>query len=286
MKKIKICSLLLVVLLAVMLAPAVFAAGTSVAVSEEVAEPGDEVVLNVTMTGNTGFGSGKYTVVYDKAVLTLVELDVENTLLANGAVVNNEKGIISYSNQNGVEEDGVLFRIKLKVAETAVDGDYQVSVTVTDVVNAETLVPVQIETVAGKVTVQAPHVCVGVPVEKVDADCEEDGMKAHYACACGKLYADEACKTEVTADQLVIKATGHDWEWVIDKEPTENETGLKHEECKNCKETRNEDTVVDKLNPPPVPPLGDATMAKIMAIVIVGAVSVGGICVSKRKFSC
>ena len=40
--------------------------------------------------------------------------------------------------------------------------------------------------------------------------------------------------------------TAHTWEWIIDKAATEEETGLKHEECTVCKKTRNGNTVIDK----------------------------------------
>ncbi|MBQ1616332.1 MAG: LPXTG cell wall anchor domain-containing protein, partial [Ruminococcus sp.] len=41
---------------------------------------------------------------------------------------------------------------------------------------------------------------------QVDATPEKDGVKEHYVCeGCGKLFADEACTVEVTAEDLVIK---------------------------------------------------------------------------------
>ncbi len=38
----------------------------------------------------------------------------------------------------------------------------------------------------------------------------------------------------------------HTFEWVTDKEPTESETGVAHEECTVCHATRNENTVVER----------------------------------------
>ena len=49
---------------------------------------------------------------------------------------------------------------------------------------------------------------------------------------------------EITADKTVVKATGHKFKWVIDKEPTETEDGYKHEECTVCGFRRNENTVI------------------------------------------
>lgn len=291
MKRI-VCSLLLVALMAVMLAPAVLAAGTSVAVSSETAKPGDEVVLNVTMTGNTGFATGKYVLSYDSDALTLVEMDVTGKLLSNGlSNINLEEKLVNFANTVNVTADGVLFTAKFKVAEEAADGEYEVTVAVQDVVNANGEA-VDVAVSAGKVTVATPppppppHVCEGTLVEKVEADCDENGKKAHYVCECGKLYSDKECTTEVTEEDLVIKATGHDWEWKTDKEPTQTETGLKHEECKTCGEKRNEGTVIDKLEEdfPPIPPTGD-TMALMAVAAIMSVVAAGGVYATKRKFS-
>ena len=73
---------------------------------------------------------------------------------------------------------------------------------------------------------------------KVDANpasCIEKGNIEYYKCdGCGKLFADATGNVELTADQVVVAATGHDYEWKIDKEATATEKGSKHEECKNC----------------------------------------------------
>ncbi len=101
---------------------------------------------------------------------------------------------------------------------------------------------------------------------------ETDGVAAHYECsACGKLF-DEKYQ-EVTIDDLTIPAGSHDYSmqyntenhwrecgcgniieqaahsfsWVEDKAATEEETGLKHEECGVCGYKRNEGTVIGKL---------------------------------------
>ncbi len=41
-------------------------------------------------------------------------------------------------------------------------------------------------------------------VDEVAATYEKAGVKAHWACECGKLFADEKGETEVTAEELVI----------------------------------------------------------------------------------
>lgn len=111
-------------------------------------------------------------------------------------------------------------------------------------------------------------------VDAIPATCERDGNIEYYVCSkCGKKFTDAEGKNEIT--ETVIKATGHtagntwvtdddnhwkvctvcssvldkaahDFAWVVDKAPTEGETGLKHEECV-CGRKRNENTVIPKL---------------------------------------
>ena len=114
---------------------------------------------------------------------------------------------------------------------------------------------------------------------------ETDGTAAHYECSvCHKLF--DANYNEVTADDLVIPAGSHDyvisydanghwgececgasypWEehdfiWVTDQPATEEETGLKHEECTFCGQIRNEGTVIPRLYPSHS---GDATVVYV-----------------------
>lgn len=49
------------------------------------------------------------------------------------------------------------------------------------------------------------------------------------------------------------KQCTHSFEWIIDKEPTYTSTGLKHEECKLCHATRNDNTIIDKLEKEDIP---------------------------------
>lgn len=102
--------------------------------------------------------------------------------------------------------------------------------------------------------------------DKVEASCTKAGKEAYYTCEiCEKHFEDKAGKVEIlNLDEYgIIPATGHkvgtEWksdgtnhwneclkcgeklnqvahsyEWVIDKEVTETEVGLKHEECIVC----------------------------------------------------
>ena len=52
-------------------------------------------------------------------------------------------------------------------------------------------------------------------IVKVDAKaptCTESGVKEHYKCTgCGKLYSNVDGLTEITLEEVTIKATGHKW---------------------------------------------------------------------------
>ncbi len=307
MKKI-ICSLLIVALMSVMLAPAVFAAGTSVAVTDITAKPGDEVTVNVNITGNTGFGAATFDIVYDADVLTLTAIGVEDTLFGKGMGVQNvAKNRVNCASATAITGDGVLFTLTFKVVAEAADGEYDVSVSIsnfTDTKGVDIVATIE----AGTVTVAAPHVCVGTLVEAKDATCTEDGNIAYYVCECGKLYSDEACTKEITKEDTVVKATGHDWkdatctepktcktcgetegealghdwEWVIDKEATTTEEGEKHEECKVCGEKRNEGTKIPVLDDVPV--MGDNTTIYVV-FALVALVSLAGVYYTTKKFN-
>ncbi|MCM1082913.1 MAG: Ig-like domain-containing protein [Clostridium sp.] len=119
----------------------------------------------------------------------------------------------------------------------------------------------------------------GSLIPEVAATHSSEGTKAHYECSvCGKIF--NSSKVEVTEQDLIIDMiphvpgdwqtdetnhwkncttvgcgvliestkTAHTYKWVVDKAATEDETGLKHEECTACGYTRNENTVIDKLD--------------------------------------
>ncbi len=267
MKKI-ICSLLIVVLMTVMLAPAVFAAGTSVVVSDIDAVPGAEVTVDVSITSNPGFGAATFDIVYDADVLTLTAITVDGKLFGQGTGVQNvAKNRVNCANTTAITGDGVLFTLTFKVADTAANGDYDVTIAVKNFADTN-LATINATVDAGTVNV---HKCAGTLVKAKDATCTEDGNVAYYVCDCGKLYSDEACTKEITLADTVVKATGHDWaaadcttpktcktcgatdgnanghdwEWVVDEEATCGKDGKKHEECKNCDAKQSENTKID-----------------------------------------
>ena len=127
----------------------------------------------------------------------------------------------------------------------------------------------------------------------------EEGCIEHWKCPdCGKLFADSEGIAEMAPEDVVIKKTpehkvpesakpeydekshwyvcecgektgeeDHSFKWVIDKEPTADSTGLKHEECTVCKYKRSENTVIPKNS---VPYTGDLIMLWAALFVISG----------------
>ncbi len=61
-------------------------------------------------------------------------------------------------------------------------------------------------------------------------------------------YNGEKHWKECTACKTPAEEGAHTFQWIVDKPATEDETGLKHEECTMCHYERNEDTPIDKLD--------------------------------------
>ena len=117
-------------------------------------------------------------------------------------------------------------------------------------------------------------------IPEVSATHDANGVKGHYHCSvCEKNFdsskneisslvitkdanhgtPDSAWKTDATYHWHECKVVGcgvviestkakHTFEWKTDKPATEDETGLKHEECSVCGLKRNENTPISKLD--------------------------------------
>lgn len=86
--------------------------------------------------------------------------------------------------------------------------------------------------------------------EGAEPTCTAAGTQAHWECSeCGKLFADGNGENEVSAGDLTIPATGHDWgPWTVTKEATEAEEG---EETRVCSHdaTHTETRTVPTVDP-------------------------------------
>lgn len=81
-----------------------------------------------------------------------------------------------------------------------------------------------------------------VAVEEKSATCTEDGNAAYwYDQAHDKYYSDETGKKEISAESIVLPATGHDWDEGTEMKAAECvEEGEMLYTCKVCGETKTE----------------------------------------------
>lgn len=67
---------------------------------------------------------------------------------------------------------------------------------------------------------QKGHKHSGKQVAEIPASCYQTGVKEHFKCSCGRIFAEKSCKTEITSsEELVIAKTEHtpSGEWKSDK---------------------------------------------------------------------
>ncbi len=99
----------------------------------------------------------------------------------------------------------------------------------------------------------------GMIVRATYSDGTQKTVKDYTVIPSGKLSpADKEVKISYVEDGRIAETTqairvnaycnvyGHDYQWVTDKENTEDEDGVKHEECSRCGDKRNEGTVIPK----------------------------------------
>ena len=114
-------------------------------------------------------------------------------------------------------------------------------------------------------------------VYKKDSTCTSKGNIEYYYCdECDKYYSDPKGENEISKDTLKIPMAAHEYQdtlsyneeghfykcnncdayksfashnltWVIDEEASEEKTGLKHQECDDCKYQTSLNTIIDVL---------------------------------------
>ena len=76
-----------------------------------------------------------------------------------------------------------------------------------------------------------------VKTDRKEATCTEEGNIDYYTCSvCDKLFADEKATTEITLEDTVITAKGHDYDSVVTP-PTCTEAGYTTHTCANCSDS-------------------------------------------------
>lgn len=203
----KIISLVLVLCFCFAVSVTAFAAAPGIAVSEVVAERGEEATVKVSLDGNPGIVSMKLTVAYDAkaleykgAVVNSEFADVasmsEAVLQTDGTIIVN--WMILGGNKNCVQ-NGTFAEIKFLVKETAVKGVSAVTVTYDedDVYNIDEE-NVTFSVKNGSVTVNAP--CDHKDTTTINAKegtCKEAGYS-------GDTYCNE-CKTTIAYGKATAK---------------------------------------------------------------------------------
>ena len=215
----KIASLVLAFIVAAMLTvTTAFADGTTVYVEDVGAGAGEEVIVDVIISGNTGFAAAKVELNYDSSVLTLKGI---TTGLLTGGAVNHEKGIVSFASAMDVTGNGVLLSAIFVVAEDAPDCVTTVSVNVPRLANtsSESLSPA---IYSGSVSVTALHVHSYTEADTTAPTCEGQGYTT-YKCECGHSYRDN-----------YVSALGHRYSSTGTTAPTCTEKGSTRYACSVC----------------------------------------------------
>ncbi len=178
---------------------------------------------------------------YDTSLLKYVSHD------AGSYSSNHSEGIVSVAYFNMAPESlgGTILTVEF---EAIAEGTASFSLSDCKVGAGEVAADISASGSGDSTVIEAPHVCAPKFVEEDPASCTETGTKAHYACACGKLYSDAEGTIEMTASELEIGKLPHDYQWVVDQAATEDAIGLKHEECSVCHDKRNEGTEIPKLD--------------------------------------
>ena len=81
------------------------------------------------------------------------------------------------------------------------------------------------------------HVHNLAKTEAKEASCTVDGNVEFWTCSkCGKVYSDGEGVNEVSIEETIIHATGHEWntEYTVDKEATCTEEGSESLHCSVC----------------------------------------------------
>ncbi len=131
---------------------------------------------------------------------------------------------------------------------------------------------------------------------KWDTEWTNDGDRHWHKClntVCNEIKDDNPHSggTATCTDKAKCSVCGeeygklldHIYEWVIDKEPTANEEGSKHEECTVCKAKQNENTAIPK-NEQSTPQTGDSSGIMLcIALLFIACIGAGATVCGRKK---
>ena len=202
------------------------AAEAGISLSSAQGLPGEQVSVNVKITGNTGLAYLKIKVAYDSSALTLIS--AENTGLLGGIYTTSQYTdvnpyVLQWMAAGNSVGDGVIATITFKINDGAVPGDQKISLRFEECYDQE-FNDVVFTPTGSVVTITKPvcnHVWDDGKVT-TPAGCETPGVKT-YTCTvagCGET------KTET------IPASGHSFgDWQVTEAATCTEKGVETREC-------------------------------------------------------
>ena len=207
-------------------------------------EAGQTGQIQISLENNPGVVTVNLWINYDQEQLTLTE--VEDGGILGTPDHGGDKTQVPYhlywhndTSRENFSENGTLATLTFQVKESASAGNYPITITpdsAAGMYNVD-LTPYTPDIQNGSIKVlgSAGYEHSLTKTEAVAATCETDGNIEYWTCSeCGKLFNDAEGKSEITQDETVIKATGHDWgEWVVTKPATEEAEGEETRSCKN-----------------------------------------------------
>ena len=224
-----------------------------------------EVVIgNTTITNATSATNASFTMPFSDVEINAVFEDISEYDI----IVTNGKATVGAGSEISKAATGTVVTITADPAEAGKQFDkWKViygGVTIADVNSATTTFTMGGENVKVRATYKdaAPS-----HTHTYGTEWKSDADNHWHECDCGD-------KADIAA---------HSFAWKIDKEATQTETGLRHEECSVCGAKRNENTVIDKLGSSDKPddpgntPSGDITQPVSLAVLLIiagGAVSI------------
>ena len=272
----KILALLVSLMMILSLAVTAFAAEMTTFTVETVSEThkaGDEVTVNITVSGNTGIAGMAFVIDYDKTQLQLVDFEDTQNLKwevgIEGVTVNGA----SFGSSKNFTGNGVIMKLKFKVLSGAEGGFVKINLTEAEAFDAdEAAVPFSI--VSGGITVKGvcKHVNTEVRNEKA-ATCAAEGYTGDTYCkdckelvkkgeatpknpqnhiseteiknekkaTCGEkgYTGDVYCKgcgiKLANGEETEIDPNNHKFgEWKVVKEATKDAEGVKERTCSIC----------------------------------------------------
>lgn len=220
----KILSVVLAMIMVLSMGVVAFAAGEpTIAVGKmetiEEFERYETFDVPVYISNNPGFASVQMTVDYDKDLLKLE--NIELGLVAGEA--NAENGKIAGATAADVTGDGVLFTLTFMILSA--EESYDVDIIINEFYNAGDEEVIAAGEVVKLFNINACAHAATVVEGAEEATCEEPGYTGDVYCAnCGKFLENG----EEIAPAHTFGA------WVVVKEATEKETGLKRRDCEKC----------------------------------------------------